>query len=350
MWSERLRGGAMKIWVALVVFANVLGLASFAESRQAASSAQSAPAATTPDNDEEPDVPVAKPAKAAGTSVEAQTNAAWTMLNAALSDTTTKAEQERIDAIQAVGTLGDFPRAIGWLRDARKDQDRYIRLAAVAAMGSSKKAVFVPDLKESLNDSAPEVSFTAAVGLWKMNNKSGERILDAVLAGDRKANQGLASAEKHEASQDLHSPSKLATLGAEQGAYAVLGPFGFGLSALRKGKGQNGISPRVTAATLLAEDTSAASMKKFLDALEDPDPSVRAAAARVLGDYHGKAVTDVLSEEFDDSKPAVRFMAAGSYIRAAHPQPKNTEVHRTKRPTVTRSTHSHSTTPARTTQ
>jgi HEAT repeat protein len=286
-------------------------------SQQPASSKQAAP-----ESEEEPDVPVAKPSNAAPLSVEEQTANAWNMLTVAVADTDTKAEVPRIDAINALGTLGDFPVAQDSLRKQLKDQDRYVRLAAVAAMGSSRKAVFIPDLKQALNDGAPEVSFTAAVALWKMNDRSGESVLNAVLAGDRKANRGLVTAEKHEAGQDLHSPSKLAAIGAEQGAYALLGPFGFGLGLLRRGKNQNGLAPKVVAATLLAEDKSPVAMKAFEDALDDPNPAVRATAARGLGEYHGKGVTDALSDALYDNKPAVRFMAAAAYIRAAQPEPE----------------------------
>jgi HEAT repeat protein len=293
----------MKISIAFILFASVL---SFAQNRPA-------------DSEEEPDVPVTKPANTAAVSVETQTTAAWDMLHAALSDTQTKAQQARIDSIAALGTLGDFPKAVGWLRDAQKDQDRYIRLAVVASMASSKKTVFLPDLKQALDDGAPEVKFAAAVGLWKMNDRSGEDVLEAVAARDQKATRGAVTAEKHEANQDLHSPSKLATIGAEQGAYALLGPFGFGLSALRGRKG-SGIHPRALAITLLAEHTSPASMQRFVDALDDPDPTVRAAAAQALGDYHTKDAEDALSDAVYDAKPAVRFMAAASYLRATRPQ------------------------------
>jgi HEAT repeat protein len=334
----------MKIWVAVIAVASLLNLPSLAQKGAFGSSTQAAPAAAT-DSDEEPDAPVVKPADAAGASVEQQTTASWDMLRTAISATKPQVEQARIDAITAAGTLGDFPTAVGWLRDAQKDPDRYIRFAVVAAMGSSKKTAFVPDLKQALTDSAPEVSFAAAVGLWKMNDKSGENVLDAVLAGDRKANRGLVTAEKHDADQDLHSPSKLATIGGEQAAFALLGPFGFGLSAWRSRRGQ-GIQPKVVAATLLADDPSTALMKTFVDALDDPDPSVRAAAAKALGDYHDKEATDALSDALYDSKPAVRLMAAASYIRATRPQPEHRDVRHRKTVTSASMTHPHSTTPA----
>jgi HEAT repeat protein len=285
----------MKTWMVLVLFAGFLGSTSFA------------PAAGNQE-----------PAKPATTSVTSQTTAAWDLLNTAVSATRIEVQQARIDAITALGTLGDFPHAVDLLRTAQKDQDRHIRLAAVAAMGASKKPLFIPDLKRALDDSAAEVSFSAAVGLWKMNDRSGESILSAVVAGDRKAKQGALAAEKHQADQDLHSPSRLALIGAEQGAYAVLGPFGYGLSAIRRGKGDNGMSARTIAVTLLAEDKSTASEKSFIDALDDPDPAIRTAAARALGDYHSQEVLDALGDGFYDSKPQVRLMAAASYIRAAH--------------------------------
>ncbi len=242
------------------------------------------------------------------------------MLRTALSDSKAQARQARIDAVTALGTLSDFEQARKLLRDTAQDPDRYLRFAAVAAMGAGKAKIFIPDLKSALKDSAPEVSFAAAVGLWKMNDRSGESILYAVLAGDRKAKQGAVGSGLHQADQDLHSPSKLAEIGAEQGAYALLGPVGFGVDAFRMmHKGNNGNSPRVLTATLLADDKSKSTMQQFLDALDDRDSFVRAASARQLGDYRGKQVTDALQAAFDDPKPVVRLMAAASYIRASQP-------------------------------
>jgi HEAT repeat protein len=299
----------------------LVGVVSLAQTQQAAPPAQP-PANTTSGNGEEPDAPVARSAKATKTSVESGTNTAWEILKAALSDSKTQARQARIDAVTAVGTIGDIEPAQKWLRDSGRDPDRYLRLGAVEAMGASKKEIFIPDLKAALEDSAPEVSFAAAVGLWKMHDRSGEDVLYGVLAGQRKVKQGMVGSGMHQANQDLHSPSKLAAIGAEQGAYALLGPVGFGVDAFKMTRtGNNGNSAQVLTATLLAEDSSKATMQQFLNALQNHNYLVRAAAARALGDYRGRQVTDALQDVFGDPKPVVRFMAAASYIRTSHPVP-----------------------------
>jgi HEAT repeat protein len=309
----------MRIWVVLGCFLCLAGAVSRAQKQQAPPTAQST-VDTSTDNGEEPDAPVVKTATADNGNAESGTDTAWEMLKTALSDPKAQARQARIDAITALSTLGDFAQAQTLLRDTAQDSDRYLRFAAVAAMGASKAELFIPDLKAALKDNAPEVSFAAAVGLWKMHDRSGESILYGVLAGERKAKQGAVGSGLHQADQDLHSPSKLAEIGAEQGAYALLGPVGFGVDAFRMmHKGKNGNSPRVLTATLLADEKSEATMQQFLDALDDRDSFVRAAAARELGDYRGKQVTDALQGAFDDPKPVVRLMAAASYIRASQP-------------------------------
>ena len=118
----------------------------------------------------------------------------------------------------------------------------------------------------------------------------------------------------------------------------MLGPVGFGVDAFRMmHKGNNGNSPRVLAATLLADDKSEATMQQFVAALDDRDSFVRAAAARQLGDYRGKQVTDALQNVFADPKPSVRLMAAASYIRASRPAPEKQKTHSRRGTTSTAS-------------
>jgi hypothetical protein len=309
-----------KRWIVPVCVLLLAVVASLAQSPQAAPGSQSSQSsADTAADTDEPDAPVAKVSK--GTP-ESGTTDAWQMLKDALADTKTQSRPARLDAVAALGTLSDFEAAQKLLRDSAADPDRYLRLAAVVAMGVSKAEIFIPDLRTALEDKAPEVSFAAAVSLWKMHDHTGENVLYAVLAGDRKVKQGVVGSGLHDADQDLHTPSKMAEIGAEQGAYALLGPVGFGVDAFRMTrKGSDGNSARVLTATLLADDSSEATMQQYLDALEDRDYRVRAAAARELGAFQGKQVTDALQDAFADRKPSVRLMAAAAYIRASRPAP-----------------------------
>lgn len=312
----------MKRGKIVLCFSCLVGALSLAQTQQGAHS----PDPTT-GNRQEPDAAEVQPAKADESSVKVGPDTAWNMLSVAVANTDSKAQQARIDAIIAVGTLGDFEPAQKWLHDAGRDPDRYLRLAAVEAMGASKKELFIPDLKTALEDSAPEVSFSAAVGLWKMHDHSGESVLSGVLAGDRKVKQGAIGSGMHQAHQDLHNPSKLATIGAEQGAYALLGPVGFGVDAYKMTRGgSNGNNARVLSATLLAEDTSKGTMEEFVEALIDKNYLVRAAAARALGEYRDTEATTALQDALSDPKPVVRFMAAAAYIRASSPLPEKQNV------------------------
>ena len=238
---------------------------------------------------------------------------AWTMLrNAAGSK-----PDLRIQAVTALGTMTGFPNARKLVIAAFADSDMDVRVAAVVAVQTAKDRSMIPTLRKALDDKSPEVSFAAAAALWRMGNDSGKDILFDVLNGERKSGSSFISSNLHTASKDMHSPATLAAIGAKQGAYMLLGPFGVGLDALDYiRKGNNGNSARVLAITLLSEKRSAATCDQLVAALGDKDAFVRAAAAHALGSYHTRNATDTLLDAFGDSKSAVRLMAAASYIRA----------------------------------
>jgi HEAT repeat protein len=271
------------------------------------------------DNGEEPDQPVVKPS---ATKLDAAngTATAWEMLETALKDTK---PQLRIDALNAIGTIPGSKRTEGMLQDSLQDKDVDVRLASIAAAGSMEDTNMIPTLRQALDDPAPEVNFAAAVSLWKMHDPSGINVLYGVLTGDRKANDSFMKSGMHEANKDMHDPATLAKIGAKQGAYALLGPFGIGLDAARlMMKSNSANSARVLTATLLADDHSDLTKQEFIAALGDKDYFVRAASARALGKFHGKDVTDALLATFGDAKPTVRYMAAASYIRSSQPARK----------------------------
>lgn len=274
------------------------------------------------DNGEEADQPVNHSAVNLSPADAMQT--AWQMLETGAKDTK---EQTRIAALNAIGTLTGIKRAENDLQEAIKDQNVDVRVAAVLATASMKDENLIPVLRLSLVDPAPEVVFAAAVSLWKLHDPTGINILYDVLAGERKTKGSWTETGKREASKDLHDPGTLARIGAEQGAYALLGPFGIGLSAARlMVKSNSASSARVLTVNLLSEDHSDATRAEFIAALGDKDYIVRAGSARALGEYHSKDVTNALVPVFDDSKPSVRFMAAASYIRSSQPVQPETKT------------------------
>jgi HEAT repeat protein len=267
------------------------------------------------DTGEEADQPVAKPPVAAD-----GTATAWEMIETALKDTK---PLMRIDALNALGTITGSKRAEDLLQSSLQDKDVDVRLAAIASVGTMDDQNMIPVLRQALDDPAPEVDFAAAVSLWKLHDPTGINVLYGVLTGERKASDNFLKSGEHEANKDIHDPKTLAKIGAKQGAYALLGPFGIGLDAARlMAKSNNANSARVLTATLLSEDHSDLTKQEFIAALQDKDYFVRAASARALGKFHGKDVIDALLPVFGDSKPTVRYMAAAAYIRSSQPGPK----------------------------
>jgi HEAT repeat protein len=267
------------------------------------------------DTGREADQPVAHPAKPKSSTDSV--SMAWQMLETGATDSK---EQVQVDALSALGTLSGFKKAETILQDTVKDKNIDVRLAAVAAAGTMQDRNMIPALRQALDDPAPEVTFAAAVALWKIHDQAGIDVLYGILAGERKPQGSFVKTEMHQANKDLHDPATLARIGALQGAYALLGPFGIGLSAARLAvKSNDTNSARILTANLLAQDHSEQTKKEFIAALSDNDYFVRAASARSLGSFHGKDVSDALFDALSDDKPAVRFMAAASYIRSSQP-------------------------------
>jgi HEAT repeat protein len=234
------------------------------------------------------------------------------MLQDAVTDA--KHPQTRIQALAALGLLRspDSERMIG---NAMLDADLDVRTAAALAAGETRDPNLTTSLRNLLDDKEPQVAFTAAITLAKMGDRSGEDILMAVVDGDRKAEPGVLHGTEHKISKDLHNPSKLAKIGAIQGAAMLLGPFGFGITAFEFMHQTGGDAARAAAIEQIAQEKTEPIHRELLDALKDKDPGVRAAAAKALVDYHDPATQDAVYTLLLDPKDPARLTAAAAYLR-----------------------------------
>ena len=106
----------------------------------------------------------------------------------------------------------------------------------------------------------------------------------------------------------------------------LLGPFGFGITAIEYMRKNGGDDARVSAIEQLSEEKTEPIRKELIDALTDKDPAVRAAAANALGSYREKTVPTALLPVFDDAKAPVRLTAAAAYIRATEHIPAHKKL------------------------
>ncbi len=244
---------------------------------------------------------------------------AWTMLTSAVTDS--KHPDLRVQALAALGLLGDNPRSLALIADAMSDKDIDVRSASAVAAGQTKSPSVTTSLRRMLDDKEPPVAFAAALTLWKMNDQSGEDIIMAVADGERTAASGALNSATHTVSRDLRHPGTLARFGAMQGAGMLLGPFGMGISAFEYLHKNGGDVARVSAIEALARSRTTPVRLELLAALQDKDPGVRASAAKALSTYRDPDIAAAIAHVFDDSKPPVRLTAAASYILASQPPP-----------------------------
>ena len=185
---------------------------------------------------------------------------AWSIPSDAIGDT--KHAQTRIQALAALGLLRS-PRSSKMILEAMADPDVDVRTAAVLAAGETKDRNLTTPLRNLLDDKEPQVDFTAAMTLWKMNDKSGEDILMSVVAGDRSANPTMVRGTEHKINKDLHDPAMLAKMGAMQGAIMLLGPFGYGITAFQFMHQSGGNLARASAIEQLSQEKIEPDQRKY---------------------------------------------------------------------------------------
>lgn len=229
-----------------------------------------------------------------------------------------KSAHDRIQALAALGTMGNDERAAKLIGDNIVEHNYEVRIAAILAAGLTKNPALIPRLQQALDDDNPQVAYTAALTLWRMHDRSGEDLMLAVASGDKKAKVGLMKSSKHKASKDLHDPKKLALMGINESAGYFIGPFGVGLKAIEYADKNSGAGPRASAIDTISQDHTDAVRDVLIDDLTDAEPAIRAAAAKGLGNWPGPDSAKQLYPLFGDTHLAVRLTAAAAYLRALH--------------------------------
>jgi hypothetical protein len=288
------------------------------------------------------DTPVPGMAIAPDATPEGRQHSAWKLLADAIADV--KHPQTRIQALAALGLLRSA-KSEAMIANAMLDPDLDVRTAAILAAGQAKDRNLTTNIRNLLDDKEPQVAFAAATTLWKMGDKSGEDILMSVVDGERSANPSMVHGTEHKISRDLHDPAMLARLGALQGAAMVLGPFGFGITAVEYMRQGGGDLSRVSAIEQISQERTEPVHQELIAALADKDQTVRAAAAKALADYHDAATSKAVYALLSDAKQPVRLTAAAAYLRTTGTPGPNLEKplqqlppHRGKRLTTPNST------------
>ena len=257
------------------------------------------------------------PAQETGQNFEPNEIRAWSMLTDAAKPG--QSAHDRVQAMAALGTMGNDERAARLIEVGMTGSDSDVRIAAILAAGNTKNPRLTAALSRVLDDDNPEVAYTAAITLWKMHDYMGEDFLLAAAVGDQKVKPGLIKASKHKAVTDLHSPKTMTIIGLNASAGFFLGPFGVGLKAIEYADKPNGAAlARAAAVDQLARQHSDEVYAVLIADLTDPEPAVRAAAAKGLGRWPDAETERQMLPMFGDNKLAVRLTAAATYLRALH--------------------------------
>jgi HEAT repeat protein len=255
--------------------------------------------------------------------VSAVSSAAWDVLDKGLSDSSS---DHRRQAILAVGTIGATPQTLKIIEAGLQDKDPLVRQTAAAELGRLKAPESIPYLQQALQDEN-EVSFTAAKALWDIGDTSGRTLLEEVLTGDRSDKPGFLQSKWREGKQKLHHPAQLALMGVNEAAGNLFGPASMGITAAEEaiknveGSKKDALPGRSIAALSLAEHPDDQTRSLLEWALTDKNSTVRAAAAKALGECGNSETVAKLQPLLKDGQPAVRLMAAASIVRLTKTQP-----------------------------
>ena len=228
--------------------------------------------------------------------------------------------RDRSDALSALVVVAPDPRATKMLEDAVLDKDESIRLLAVTSLGDIKAKSSIKVIDAAMQDASPQVSFAAAVALWKMGDRDGRDIFYSILEGDRKTGPGLVQSKIKEAKKEMHDPKALALIAVNQASGAFLGPFSMGVSMAEEYAKNNGAPVQTLCANLLASDNKPDTIEVLSDAADDKNWAIRVAGIKALAKLNHRESLPQMKEIMEkDDHQAARLVAAAAVIHLSEP-------------------------------
>src|SRR5262245_11110447 len=162
------------------------------------------------------------------------------------------------------------------------DKDHLVREAAMLSISELRDPQLTKLALAALDDPVPEVAFAAAQTLFKLNNPEGKQLLIEIVQKESRAKSSFVRAKLRDVVRRMKRPKSAMLFVAQQGAGLVPLPgFGAGLAAMDALVGDPDFSARATALLLIAADRSPEVRSEIEQAFNDPDWSMRAAAAQI---------------------------------------------------------------------
>ena len=244
----------------------------------------------------------------AANDIESPRHKAWDML---LTASLSERASERANGIRALGLLRENAQARQIAENALSDRKPEVRTAAATALGQMHARESIPKLESALTDKKIPVVMAAAQALRELQvERPAYSVYYDLLTGERKANDGIIAQQV----DTLKDPKQLAEIGFSEGIGFV--PFaGIGWDAWRTMHKKDPNPVRAVAASRLAHDPDPASAKALVQATDDKDWMVRAAAVEAIAQRGDASLLPTVAGKISDKNEKVRYSAAAAVIR-----------------------------------
>jgi len=231
---------------------------------------------------------------------------AWSVLNYGVADTNSG---RRAQAVRALGLLKGNRHAAELAEKALGDSNTDVRAEAAITLGRLHVASAIPKLRRALDDQQIKVVVSAADALYEFKDPPAFDVFYAMLTGERKSTQSLLQSQM----AVLRDPKAVEKLAFETGIGFV--PFGsMGYEAWKLLTRNDSSVVKAAAALKLADDPDPKSGQALVDACDDDNWQIRAAAAEAIAKRGDLTLLHALTPMLHDSTDAVRYQSAASLI------------------------------------